>query len=136
MRCLILLSLIISTSLSAASIQKWVDEEGTVHYGDAPPMLTKTESVRVQRATTNPGKALPRLNNSNNAATKPTAAKKHKLPKDQAKKACERARGDLEIINQNSQIKIRMADGTSRYMSTAEIDARKVDTKADVKKYC
>ncbi len=136
MRCLILLSLIISTSLSAASIRKWVDEEGTVHYGDAPPMLTKTEPVRVLRAPTNPGKALPRLKDQENVAVKPTAAKKHTLPKDQAKKACERARGDLEIINQNSQIKVRMADGTSRYMSTAEIEKRKIDTKADVKRYC
>ena len=62
MRYLIYLILAISTSLNAGSIQKWTDENGNVHYGDAPPVKTKSENVRVQSAPSNPGKALPRLN--------------------------------------------------------------------------
>jgi len=61
MRYLIFLILVVSTSLHAGTIQKWVDENGNVHYGDAPPVSTKTENISVQSAPSNPGKALPRL---------------------------------------------------------------------------
>jgi len=38
-----------ATGLShAQAIQKWVDENGKVHYGDSPPPGAKTKSVKVQ----------------------------------------------------------------------------------------
>jgi hypothetical protein len=51
MRYLTYLVLVVSTSLNAGTIHKWVDENGNVHYGDAPPVKTKTENVRVQSAS-------------------------------------------------------------------------------------
>ena len=57
MRYLTYLVLVVSTSLNAGTIHKWVDENGNVHYGDAPPVKTKTENVRVQAAPSNPGKS-------------------------------------------------------------------------------
>jgi outer membrane biosynthesis protein TonB len=42
----------------AQAIQKWVDEKGVVHYGDAPPPEAKPKSVKVQKAP--PAEAAPR----------------------------------------------------------------------------
>jgi hypothetical protein len=141
MRYLIYLTLLVSASLNAGTIHKWVDEQGNVHYGDSPPVATKTEDVRVLSAPSNPGKALPRLStpsseqngDSSNpaAATDPTG-----LPEDQAKLACDNAREDLQVINRSSRVKLRNSDGTTRYLTTEEIEDRKTQAEADVERFC
>ena len=137
MRYLIYFTLLFSTALSAGSIQKWVDDEGNVHYGDAPPTSAKTESVHVQPAPSNPGKALPRLGSSSeNASTTTAAADDGSVPDDQAKIACDQAREDLEVINRSSRIKLRQADGSTRYLTTEEIAERKTQAEADIKSFC
>ncbi len=144
MRYLFFLStVILSTSIQAGSIHKWVDEDGNVHYGDAPPVTAKTESVRVQSAPTNPGRSLPRLNNqggeaagSGAAGTESTAATGGGVPTDQAKIACDQARDDLKVINRSSRIKLRTADGGERYLTTEEIAQRKQQAEADIQQFC
>lgn len=134
MRYLILLTLFLSTSLIAGSFQKWVDEDGNVHYGDAPPTSAKTESVHVQPAPTNPGKSLPRLSTSDEKKT--TASTDESLPGDQAKIACDTAKEDLEIMNNSTRVKIREADGSTRYMSAEEIEERKALAEEEIAKFC
>ncbi len=140
MRYLIcLISVLLSASVAAGTIHKWVDEEGNVHYGDAPPVRAKTESVRVQSAPSNPGRALPRLNNqATEAAGSGTSATAGAgdVPADQAKIACDQAREDLQVINRSSRIKLRTADGGERYLSTEEIAERKERAENDVKQFC
>ncbi len=140
MRYLIfLIPVLLSASVSAGTIHKWVDEEGNVHYGDAPPVKAKTESVRVQSAPSNPGRALPRLNNQAQEAAgsgAPETAGAADVPADQAKIACDQAREDLQVINRSSRIKLRTADGGERYLSTEEIAERKERAEADVKQFC
>ena len=141
MRYSIFLTLLASMSLHAGSIHKWVDEEGNVHYGDSPPAKVKTEGVRVQSAPSNPGKALPRLSTSGTENTNATTstgspAEDAEVPEDQAKIACDNAREDLRIIGNSSRIKLRMADGSTRYMTTEEIEERKTQAEADVERFC
>ena len=138
MRYLIFFTLLFSTALSAGSIQKWVDDEGNVHYGDAPPTSAKTESVHVQPAPSNPGKALPRLGDSGSgdSSTTTAAADDDKVPADQAKIACDKAKEDLEVINRSSRIKLRQADGSTRYLTTEEIAERKTQAEADIASFC
>jgi ribonuclease BN (tRNA processing enzyme) len=50
MKYLILALMLLPLTLSARGIQKWVDDQGNVHYGDAPPIGTKSEQVRVDKA--------------------------------------------------------------------------------------
>ncbi|MDH3761364.1 MAG: DUF4124 domain-containing protein [Gammaproteobacteria bacterium] len=135
MRYSIFLILLASMSLNAGSIHKWTDEEGNVHYGDSPPVSAKTEGVRVLSAPSNPGKALPRLSTSSgNASSAPV--NNEQVPEDQAKVACEKAREDLEVIGKSSRIKLRDADGNTRYMTSEEIEERKVQSEADVERFC
>ena len=141
MRYLIYLTFVVSTSLSAGEIHKWIDEDGNVHYTDAPPVSTQTETVRVQSAPSNPGRALPRLltqddsddENTNSGGDTTTNSE---VSEDVATSACARARSDLEIIRSSSKIKFNYADGTERYMSADEIEARRQRSQDDIDKYC
>ena len=131
MRYLICLLLMVSTSLAAGTIQKWVDEDGNVHYGDAPPASMKTETIRVQRAPTDPGPALPRL--SDEAAEQEGD---QQISSEEAALACENARNDLEVINNNTRIRLQENDGNVRYLSEAEIAERRSMAEADVDRFC
>jgi len=135
MRYLTYLVLMVSTTLNAGTIHKWVDENGNVHYGDAPPVKTKTENVRVQAAPSNPGKPLPRLSTSDD--TKQAGDKaQQEVSAEQARKICEAARKDLDVINTSNRIRIQQADGSERYLGEAEIAERKAKSQTDVDRFC
>jgi len=140
MRYLIYLTLLASTSLTAGSIHKWTDADGNVFYGDTPPVSAKTEGVRVQSAPSNPGKALPRLSSPGSpvAADSDTPAtdSNGNIPADQAKIACDNAQQDLEVIGRSSRIKLKSADGTTRYLTSEEIDERKTQAEDDIQRFC
>ena len=137
MRYIIYLTIIFSSSLFAGSIQKWVDDEGNVHYGDAPPVSAKTKEVKVLGAPSDPGRALPRLSTDGKGnSASGTKGDDSQVPEDQAKAACEAARQDLEVITSSSRIKLKAADGSTRYMSTEEIEERRVASEADIEKFC
>ena len=137
MRRLIILATLVSCSLNAGQIHKWIDEEGNVHYGDAPPNTVTTEPVRVIGAPSDPGKPLPRLS-TGESPTKTSSNNRsgEEVPADQAKLACDQAKGDLEIISNSARIKLKSADGTSRYMTTEEIEARRENAEKDVARFC
>lgn len=44
--------MIASLTVANAEVYKWVDENGNVHFTDAPPPKQKTEEVKIQRAPT------------------------------------------------------------------------------------
>jgi len=135
MRYLTYLILVVSTSLNAGTIQKWVDENGNVHYGDAPPVKAKTESVRVQSAPSNPGRALPRLS-APDGTQKGGGNAQTQVSEEQTREICEAARKDLNIINTSSRVRLQLADGTERYMDEAELAARKTRSQTDIDRYC
>ena len=143
MRVIICLFILASSSLFAGEILKWVDEDGNIYYGDAPPISADTERVRVLSAPSNPGRALPRLSNdsstSDNGGTKVASGDDQedlKIPKDQAIVACDEATADLKVINRSSRIRLRSADGSTRYMTTEEIDARREAAEEAVSLHC
>jgi len=132
MRYLIYLTLLASTSLNAGSIHKWTDADGNVFYGDAPPISAKTEDVWVQSAPSNPGKALPRLSTQDNDS----ATNDDTVPADQAKAACDNATQDLEIIESSSRVKLKLADGSTRYLTSEEIDERRAQAESEIQRFC
>ena len=140
MRYLIYLALLASTSLTAGSIHKWTDADGNVFYGDTPPVSANTEDVRVQSAPSNPGKALPRLSSPGSSAAAdsdtPTTDSNGNIPADQAKIACDNAKQDLDVIGRSSRIKLKSSDGTTRYLTSEEIDERKTQAEDDMQRFC
>ena len=142
----LLLLLLASGLIQAAGIQKWIDEDGVVHYGDNPPLRVRAEPVSVIRPPSDPGKPLPRLNARNGKAgttaeagtetpTEPTPKKRFN-PKKDADRICERARKDLQVINRSTRIKLKQADGTERYMTAEEIDKRREKSRTLIEQYC
>ena len=123
-----------STSLNAGSIHKWVDDKGNVHYGDAPPTKTSSENVRVQSAPSDPGKALPRLNDPD--SSEQTAGNEQEVSEERAAQICASAKADLDVISNSARIQLQTADGNLRYLSDKEIAKRKASSKADVDRFC
>lgn len=144
MRNIICLFILTSSSLYAGEILKWVDEDGNIFYGDSPPLMVETERVRVISAPSNPGRALPRLSDqgskNTNAAKGTNVASSDgdqpRLPEDQAKIACVEATEDLRVISRSSRIRLRAADGSTRYMTTEEINARRERAETAVSLHC
>jgi len=145
MRNIICLLILTSSPLFAGEILKWVDEDGNIYYGDSPPLSAETEQVRVISAPSNPGRVLPRLSNQGSQnkeaadGTNVTAGGSQgtpKLPDDQAKIACKEATEDLRVIRNSSRIRLKSADGTTRYMTTEEIDARRKNAEQAVSLHC
>ena len=136
MRYLIYLTLLASMSLNAGSIHKWTDADGNVFYGDAPPISAKTEGVWVQSAPSNPGKALPRLSSPGGEAAPAAAGDGNAVPEDQAKVACDNAQDDLDIIQSSSRVKLKLADGSTRYLTTEEIDDRRTQAESEIERFC
>jgi hypothetical protein len=138
MRYLIYLTLLASTSLNAGSIHKWTDADGNVFYGDAPPITAKTEDVWVQSAPSNPGKALPRLSSPGSEAEpgSESAGNGNAVPADQAKIACDNANKDLEIIQSSSRVKLKLADGSTRYLTSEEIEERQAQAESEIERFC
>jgi hypothetical protein len=139
MRYLIYLILTVTTSLSAGTIHKWVDDNGNVHYSDAPPVSSNSENIRVQSAPSNPGKALPRLNTSqksNDSGNEGMTKQQSQENAEQAAIVCGNARQDLQVISSSSRIRLKQADGSTRFLSDDEIAERKTAAEADVDRYC
>ena len=130
MRYLTCLLILFSASIYAGSIHKWVDENGNVYYGDSPPISTDSKRIRVTGAPSDPGRVLPRL--SNTSSNVPASD----VPRDQAQTACQFAKDDLAVINRSSRIQTKVADGTTRYMTTEEIAERKVSAEKDIERFC
>ena len=140
MKHLILTLLFIGFSVHAAGIKKWTDENGQVHYGDSPPAQTSSESVRVSRPPSNPGRPLPRFSSQSNEATNdPTDATQQtaaQTSEEQSQQICDQATKDLSVIKRSSRIRLQSADGESRYMTKEEIEERRKLAESDIEKYC
>ncbi len=138
-RLLFALLLIAGTS-QAGSIQKWVDKDGNVHYGDSPPATIKAEKITVTRPPSNPGRPLPRLGDLN--AKKEADAGQQEQPAssqlsgEETRQACQSARANLDTINRSGPIRLRSTDGSERLLSTKEIDERRARYEQDIKRYC
>lgn len=139
MRIIICLFILTSNTLYAGEILKWVDEDGNINYGDSPPLSVETERIKVLSAPSNPGRALPRLSsqgsrNKNNAPGSDQGIPR--LPDDQAKIACKEATDDLLVIKRSSRIRLKSADGTTRYMTSEEINTRRENAEKAVARHC
>ena len=138
----LILAFFISCNGYAAGIQKWVDENGQIHYGDSPPAKTQTESVRVSRPPSNPGKALPRFTGSQSeesgdqTADNQQAPAQQETPAEVAQQQCEQAKKDLKTLNRTSRVRLKMDDGSIRYMTKEEREQRKKVSEEDIKQFC
>ena len=141
MRTVLWLACLVIAPLQAGEIHKWVDSNGNIHYGDAPPVNVNTQNVRVQSAPSNPGRSLPRLlgagDSETDATTDADGTRRGPDPNATPEEiACTNAREDLEVIANSDRIRLQGADGSSRYMTAEEIAGRKAQAEADIQQFC
>ena len=153
MKYLVCLFILISSSVYASDIYTWVDEEGETHYGDAPPVSTTSEEVRVDVAPSNPGEPLPRLGtkDTESGASKPgtpesstpdsttpdSAQPDSEMTDEQAQAICKQAHHERKVLNNSKRrSKVRSTDGTIRIMTTEERKTHRIQSDQDIEQYC
>jgi len=148
MKHLVCLFMLISSSVYAGSIQKWIDDEGNTHYGDVPPPSVHTDEIRVDVAPSNPGKPLPRLETSDpesgtsessttDSSSPGGAEPDPEMTDDQAKAICKQAHQEIKYLNNaRHRAKVRYPDGTSRHLPKEERIARREQANQDIEDYC
>jgi hypothetical protein len=103
-RSLVLAFLVVCGPVLAAGVQKWIDAQGNVRYGDAPPPGASTEAVRVN--------APPPSRNPAPAYSQPPAAAQQSAPFRSS--AEERQAHIDEVNNRNREGMAAMAAAQAR----------------------
>lgn len=151
-----LILVLLASGNSFAGLNKWVDENGKVHYSDQPPPASvKAKTLRSTSTTTAIGSASGVVTSSAPAAPKTIAEREAELKKaQQAKKeaadkaAKEQADAEVNKANctaaqqnlRNLQSEVRMmeidAKGERSFMSDEQRQQRISKTQQEVSTFC
>lgn len=116
------------SATQAATMYKWVDDDGNVHYDQSPPTDRESEKLESKTSTKTPTPA----------AAEQASDQPPKVTEDDntriKKQNCEAARRNLEIYKRSA--KILQPDGTELVLSD-EMRAEKLrQVQEDIKKFC
>jgi len=120
---LIVLSLTLSSSITMASerVYKWVDESGTVHFGQKPPTSQDAEALDVKSGYTEEAKK------TDAEVSEEMAARM---------KYCDLAKTNLEALSSDGEVQRKDEYGNVTTMTPEEIAIEKVKAEDAVKEYC
>ena len=133
------------TLLWAASqtTYKWTDQNGRVTYGDHPPLGVKAEEIRISTGTSSaaaanteesgvPTESAPQPAADNRSAT---AVASGPSP-EEAKRLCEQARSNLEILQDHALIRQTDADGNVLILDESQKQEQINTAKTIIGRYC
>ena len=128
-------------ALCFATIYKWVDEEGKIHYSERKPPEASAEKMNVpsKAPTVTSTYKRPSLKTEDETGADTqgdTQQKKPEMNPEEKKKACNDARKSLETINSRGRVKLRDKDGNIRYMGEDERQDRIKREQERINKYC
>lgn len=141
---LLVFSLLLATAATAQEIHRWVDAEGRVHFGDRPPLETKTQVM---------GNKLPPLNqidsNTSHRKSNPLPAKlqrqyeaqqRQKQQQAQRLQAQKQAQACFEARQRLRNLKgrVRFIDANGREVRTSERErqSRVKQVQREIGQYC
>jgi hypothetical protein len=125
---LVLIALALLGLNAHAELNKWVDEEGKVHYSDTPPPDVKTQSVRNlsgKGQTEAPASYSPKSYTEREAELKKSRLEKEEASKKQAqqdaaaetrKRNCETARQHARVLEEGARVFNYDANGERNYL--------------------
>ncbi len=128
----------------SASVYKWTDENGVIHFGDHQPNGKKAEKVSVRAGTAQPlDSARPSPQERLSSLEEKKAEKQEKeneaaaseAQRKQRAKNCEAAKKNLDIIRTKSRIRID-EDGEQRYLTPEEIEQYKAKYEEAISEFC
>lgn len=128
---------------SSASVYKWTDENGVVHFGDRQPAGQPSEKINVRTGTPSSDQGSPapqeRVKALEEERGKQAASEQEKSRQEALRKQresiCEQARANLEILNTHSRIQIE-ENGEIRYLSPEEIEAQREKAQRLIEENC
>lgn len=149
---LTMLLLLLTSTTAFAALNKWVDEEGKVHYSDQPPPPNvKAETLRtgpVAPAVEAPAAAAP-AEAPGNAEREAELKRKQQAEKEAADRAaleqanreiertnCENARQSLRSLEAGGRLAEYDASGEMRYVEDDEREQRIAKEQAAVNRWC
>ncbi|MGP4843827.1 DUF4124 domain-containing protein [Marinobacter sp. 1Y8] len=129
----------------AATVYKWTDEKGVIHFGDKQPIGQKSESVDVRSGTSHsnsddsgssPQEQLKNLEaNQEKAKEDKATARKEEAAQKQRAKNCEIAKKNLVTMTNNARIKVE-ENGEQRFLTPQEVDEKRDEFNAIVERDC
>jgi Domain of unknown function (DUF4124) len=123
------LAALLSPSLQADEVFKWVDEQGVTHYEERAPANKEYSKITTYGEVPGGGDAAKQRLEQQRADKKATEEKgvdyaaQKKIADDQAKirsENCKGARSNLKTIQENARVRILGDDGEFRYLSEEE----------------
>lgn len=143
LKTMALLLAMVPAMANATVVYKWTDADGVTHFGDRQPTGTQAEQISVRSGQSN-------LVNSNSSAQqqlneleqRQRAASEESRAFDaaatrqaQRKTNCDAAQQNLEIINNNSRIRIT-ENGEQRFLTPDEVSQQKQTYEDIVEQNC
>jgi hypothetical protein len=149
-RVLLCAALVLWSGLASAVVYKWLDVHGNPQYGDRPPDGVQAEVVEylgnhsghpepAHAATPASGMNSSTPKGASTDANARNAAEKQAVADDvaQAKlKECADAEDRYKKLIEGRKLYKAGADGEREYLTSAEIDAERLDAKRDVDTIC
>lgn len=127
---------------AAASVYKWTDDTGRVHYSDKPPE-TDAEKLKIVTHRTDPEQLAARLNPRQDEDRAETIiadqSEQERLEREQKirrEENCEIAKRAQNSLLSATRVYEPLPGGERRYLEQDEIDERKATAQADVDKWC
>lgn len=137
-----LLALFLSSAINAAAIYKWVDSNGTVHFGSEPPANTAVEIISTKVAKPQP---LPEASASQKSNAKSETPSQEEIDKqvrkqvaqeqEQLTKQCTEMRIRLSQLKNNPRL-LTEIDGETIRLSEDQRQERIKETEQKIKEFC
>lgn len=128
---------------AAGGIYKWVDEDGTVHYGQSPPPDQQAETVKppppvdtegAQKELQEQREKLRKMDEQR-AERKKTAAEEEKEAAA-SKERCEAAKKVLEQMRTQNRLQVTNEQGERSYLTPEQMAEREKKAQQMVEKNC
>ena len=137
---LLLLLIVLPTLAQATSVYRWVDAQGQVHYGQAPPPAAGAEPHSVRVAPASPA-AAPAARPTTAPAAPATAAKPAADPaveRAERAKRCTAARERIQYLEDQTprRLGVEQPDGTLARMTEEEFQERLDKARSEAGKNC
>ena len=136
-----LLVLFFSSAISAAPIYKWVDKNGTVHFGSEPPTHIEVEKISTKAAKPQP---LPEPQPSHNSVENKVPSQEEidkqvrkQVAEEQAalNKQCTEMRTRLSQLKNNPRL-LAEIDGTITRLTEEQRQERIQELEQKIKEFC
>ena len=145
----------VAAAQDSAPVYKWVDQNGTVNYGDQPPAGTAAEALPILLRRSSAGPTQARLKARDDGATAPDslldagpgaedgADADPTVPADergkllaQRQENCQKARDRMASYEQAKRIYRPGPTGERVYLTSEEIDAERATARVAVAEWC